>query len=934
MKRVELAKRLTSATDALERRNLLAQNSRIADEKLAYEIRALCYATWASEPIKARRAAAAMKTFAKINDQPAIRATAFWVDGIANITSGKFEKAVLSLDQAARTLTNIGKKIDAAQAQVAQLLALAMLGRYDEAIRTGHAALNVLARSRDHLAAGKIEMNLSNIVSRRSQHNEAVKYCSSARRRFIKADEKSWQAMAENGLANSYMELNQFAKAERFYKTALENVRQLKMRVTEAEIEASLGNLALMRGDYRNALRSLEVSRQRYAELGMSHQSAIAELEIADIYSELNLNAEAVEIYNRVSTTFARLKLRAEEARARLNLGRVLLKINDLRGTKRSLTKARNLFERERNVSGSVVSLLSLAEAELRLGDRAKARHLLHSAAKLVHIDENPRSIVRLELLNGIEKLASGHVGRSKDHLLQATKLATKNKYPEAVRIGETWLGRAFLKGGDLSGAARHFRKAIDIVEHKRGELTGDEFNMSYSATRLDAYTDLGKLLLSQNRIDKAFEVFEMGRSRSLLRRSLQKNKRANATNKLTSDAANIRAELNVLYRRADVSTPDELQRVRKQIINAEKSLANLDRQISSLGATDDHNQKPEFDDFSLAALQSALTVSTVSVEYVVLDGEIAAFVVTNDRIDYLPSLGAESEVGELLEQLHFQLDTVRYGSEHLQRFAAQLKTKADHVLAELYDKLIRPLEKYIHGDRLLIVPAGPVNYVPFCALYDGSKYLIEKFEVCYAPSAAIWRQLAQRRRRKVQTSLLVGFADERIPLVEKEIESIRKVLPDATRLKGKAATFGAFSESVGNHDLLHIACHGQFRPDNPMFSSLHLADGWVTVRDLVANRLSAELVTLSACETGISQIFAGEEILGLARGFLSAGARSMIVSLWAVNDTAATDMMPRFYKRIKAGDTPAAALRQIQLDMIAREAHPSLWAPFFYIGP
>lgn len=933
MKRAELAKRLISVADARERRNLIGQNKRIADERLADEIRALCYATWTSEPVKAQRAAAAMTALAKINDRPAIRAVAFWVEGIANITKGKFERAAQSLESAASTLVKMARKQDAAQAQVARLLALAMLGRYDEAITTGHAALKTLAGVGDHLAAGKIEMNLSNIVSRRSQHNEAVRYCRSARRRFIRAREKNWQAMAENGLANSYMELNHFVKAERYYKTALATARVQKMQVTEAEIEASLGNLALMRGQYRAALRSLEISRQRYAELEMPHQSAIAELEIADIYAELNLTAEAAEIYTDVAAAFAKLGLRAEEARARLNLGRVLVRTDDLKNAKRSLTKARSLFEREGNLSAADVSILALAEAELAAGDHTAARHLLEAVSRRIAADENPRNIVRLEMLKGIESLASGKVARSKIHLKHATRLAKKHNHPEAHRIGKTWLGRACLEGGDRRSAARHFRTAIEIVERQRHQLTGGEFHMSYSATRLDAYCDLGKLLLSHNQVNKAFEVLEMGRSRSLLGGKVAKYDRDRRARKLVAETVDARAELNLLYRRADVARPDELARIRQQIAKGERSIANLDRQSESL-AGGNRAKSVNRDEFTSTALQAALDVSTTLVEYVVLDGDICAFVVTSDAIVYLPSLATGSEVSELLDRLHFQLDTVRYGSAHLRRFAPDLKARTDRVLTDLYKKLFASVEGHTRGDRLLVVPAGPVNYVPFSSLFDGNKYLVEKFDIRHAPSAAIWQQLARRRLRKVRTSLLVGFADERIPLVENEIRSIAKVLPGAKQLKGKAATFGAFAAHAGSYDLLHIACHGQFRPDNPMFSSLHLADGWVTVRDLVADKIAAELVTLSACETGISKVFAGEEILGLARGFLSAGARSMIVSLWAVNDAAATEMMPQFYREIKKGVSPASALRKIQLDMVARGSHPSIWAPFFYIGP
>jgi CHAT domain-containing protein len=152
-------------------------------------------------------------------------------------------------------------------------------------------------------------------------------------------------------------------------------------------------------------------------------------------------------------------------------------------------------------------------------------------------------------------------------------------------------------------------------------------------------------------------------------------------------------------------------------------------------------------------------------------------------------------------------------------------------------------------------------------------------------------------------------------------------------KLKGKQATFAAFQKQAANFDLIHLACHGQFRSDNPMFSSLRLADGSVTVRDVCAVRLKAELVTLSACETGLNEIFAGEEILGLARGFLSAGARSLILSLWTVNDDATARLMADLYDNLQRGKTIAASLRGAQLELIKKGEHPYFWSPFLVIG-
>jgi len=131
----------------------------------------------------------------------------------------------------------------------------------------------------------------------------------------------------------------------------------------------------------------------------------------------------------------------------------------------------------------------------------------------------------------------------------------------------------------------------------------------------------------------------------------------------------------------------------------------------------------------------------------------------------------------------------------------------------------------------------------------------------------------------------------------------------------------------------LHLACHGQFRPENPLFSSLHLADGWITVRDICSQKLNAEIVTLSACETGLNKIFAGDEILGLARGFLSAGSKSLILSLWTVHDEATTDLMKDFYTELLTGKSAAEALRIAQYRFIERGVHPYFWSPFALIG-
>jgi CHAT domain-containing protein len=226
------------------------------------------------------------------------------------------------------------------------------------------------------------------------------------------------------------------------------------------------------------------------------------------------------------------------------------------------------------------------------------------------------------------------------------------------------------------------------------------------------------------------------------------------------------------------------------------------------------------------------------------------------------------------------------------------------------------------------------LNYVPFNALFDGERYLIEKNLVLLTPSAAVWLSLKRKRKHSPKRgALLMAFSDASIPRADAEVRSIKRYTKSALTFTGRKATFDTFVEHAPKSDLIHLACHGQFRSDAPMFSSLHLADGWITVGDLSRQRLNASLVTLSACETGLGETHAGEEILGLTRGFLSAGARNLIVSLWTVNDEAASRLMADLYQRLQRGDGPAASLRAAQNQFISRGVHPYYWSAFVSIG-
>jgi CHAT domain-containing protein len=171
------------------------------------------------------------------------------------------------------------------------------------------------------------------------------------------------------------------------------------------------------------------------------------------------------------------------------------------------------------------------------------------------------------------------------------------------------------------------------------------------------------------------------------------------------------------------------------------------------------------------------------------------------------------------------------------------------------------------------------------------------------------------------------------LPWVREEAWRIAALFPEATVLTGADATLDRVRRELAGRDILHLATHGVFRSDNPTYSALELADGWFTVGELAELSSGRGLVCLSACHTGMSGVGPGDELLGLTRAVLGAGASTLVAALWAANDDTAPAFMEAFYAGLQAGTGRAASLRDAALATREREPHPYFWAPFILVG-
>ena len=313
-----------------------------------------------------------------------------------------------------------------------------------------------------------------------------------------------------------------------------------------------------------------------------------------------------------------------------------------------------------------------------------------------------------------------------------------------------------------------------------------------------------------------------------------------------------------------------------------------------------------------------------------------AACVITRDRLSHV-SVQADGLL-DRVERLRFQLDALRFASPALRAHGPQMVDRCRAHLRALHASLWAPLQALV-GDRtrVVIVAQGALHYVPFGALHDGSQSLIDRHEIVLAPSVALWATGSARELEFDQPPrrvAVLGAGSAALPHIVREVRAVADAFrrrpgggavvhldDDTTRVALRRALDGA--------DVLHLACHGQFRADSPYLSSLHLGDGPLTLREAANLPLAARLVTLSACETGLSRVAPGDEQLGLLRGFLIAGARRVVSTLWTVDDAATATLMTDFYDALLGGERPTAALRAAQRALAAEHPHPYLWAGF-----
>jgi len=754
------------------------------------------------------------------------------------------------------------------------------------------------------------------------------------------------EAQALNNLATVSAERGDLAAAEELYRRSLELKERLAAEDADiAQTVMNLGLLALDRADPEQA-----ASRFRHA-----------------------LERFSVAVPNG-----------PDVANARVNLGNAAVASGDLATAEREYRSAREIY---RALAPDGVDeagcLANLAAVARRRGELATARELLEAASRIWE-REAPGGLEHAETLRGLGNLAADHG----QHAAAEALLRRALERVEALAPGSAQaascrhdLARTLRAAGrPADAAAELFAAAAALEEQTRRLGGGDEAGARFRAAFRPVYTDLIDLLLGLGRPADAFAVVERARARVFLTMLAARDLTFAA--EIGPELARRRAllarehrdALAALGRAEAAATREELQALRARIADVRAAQTALEAEIRAVSPRVAALREPPALD--LDSVRASLEPGTVLAEFVVEPDRTLLFVVRRGAdLAVVPIAVSEAELRRRVGRFHAAVQAAALGEVDL--------ADLERASATLYELLITPMATALaDAHRLVVVADGPLHRLPFAALGrpqgEGFRYLLEDLPVSGCLSATVLAELMARPAPRagravlladpaypevpdpdavanlaVRSALRRGFSLRPLPATGEEADAVAAALgPRAAVHRHADATEARAKTSPADTAILHFACHGLLDEDDPLASSLALAfplapegdeeDGLLAAWEIVeGSRLDLDLVTLSACQTGLGRTIGDEGVVGLARAFQFAGARTVVASLWSVADDSTAALMRAFYRELAAGRAKDEALRTAQLELLravpsgsgAGFRHPFHWAAFTVVG-
>ncbi len=886
-----------------------------------------------------------------------------------NLYDGK--QALVYLDQALSFLQTEEDRGGKAAALGNLSVAYDNLGEKQKALEYISEALPIVQALGDKERESQFLLYAGSLYFNLNQPKQAIPYLEKAIPLAQEAGDIGTKARSLFLLGGSYFFLGQYQSALDHLNQALPLWRQVGDCVMETQTHITLGGCYQIIGDTTKTREQFKLAKQlqqseckTLSEEPQQQKMRIAAMNAQFKGQELYLKGtpeakqEAIEKYKEALGLWRALQERQSETITLVSIGAIYSELDEGKSALTYLNEALLRCQSAGDRIGEAFVLTGLGENFRKMGEQEKAINYLTKGRELSQV-EGTRVIEGIALYN---------------------------------------LAQIECDRGNLITARAQMETSLDLAESIRTEISNDMLRASSLASIYECYEFYIDLLMrlyqrspSKENAASALQASERARARSLLEILAE----AQAEIRQGIDP-NLRERERTLQQQINANEQNRMKLL--SIPHTEKQVSAIKNDVEALLAQFQEIQaqiranSPRYaaltqpQPLNLKEIQKrVLDNNTVLLEYALGEEHSYLWAITKNQCSIF-TLPPRKEIEESVKGY---LAIINSPSSPALYITSQGKS--------LYDALLKPAGKILQTKpNLIIVPDGILHYLPFEALVDSVKnnaprHLIESINISYAPSASVLGLIKNQKRTPTQKNsrelLALGdpiFGDEtatakrdaiapdtasvdtsavemterglyeergykfnRLPHTAKEIEKIAAHLPvdkKMTYLRAEAKEERVKADKLSQYRILHFATHGVLDEQTPGRSSVVLTldndpteDGFLQMNEIFNLNLDADLVVLSACQTGKGKLLRGEGVIGMTRAFMYAGARSLVVSLWPVNDQSTVELMAKFYDYMQQGKAKNAALRQAKLNLIKGNnpalRHPYFWAPFVLMG-
>lgn len=729
-----------------------------------------------------------------------------------------------------------------------------------------------------------------------------------------------------NFITDYYTKLNDYEKANYYIEKALGYLEETDDQWRKVRSLLKLGDIQLFMKNYGQAFSTYSIALDIAEEKKMKNDDIIW-AKIGDLLYVQGKYEEAISYY--------------EKSFSGSNLVDTYLKIGK---PKEAITIAqRNIFisEKLQNIEEKVDAYYSLAKTLLFFYDN------IENSKFIFYIQDEP-------IESGFRYL-----------------------FPLFSLTFEEWkkwnFSKIIIRKTLVEDALQCFDKAISLIEKVKNTIPTEQYKRTFLGSKTYIYEDIIRLLLKMQQREKgksydkeALQYVERVKSRTFLEmlatrqvkgRDREDENILRKDREFQQELMSFRKRLNTMEETmiSGVSVK-EIDGLRKAMLEKETTytafIEGVKLQNPDLGSLISITPLP------IERIQSWLDKDTTLLEYYTAKDAVYAWLVTNQDVKVYEITMSQKELQIKVENMLLPNISDRprrpqpamiYAPSSYDKESNEQERKANRgnfftASQDFYKEIVSPIEKDIKTNNLIIVPYGVLHKVPFSALSDGEKYLIDKYAISVLPAASVMEFVV--KKRKTEKEKILVFANPKtdydsLDAAETEGKAISEMFQNNKLLLGEAATETAAKNNSSDFNIIHFATHGEFNERQPLQSGLLLAqdkdnDGFLQVHEIFSMNLkNANLVTLSACETALSKIQGGDDLVGLSRAFIYAGTPSLLATLWEVYDPSTATLMENFYKNWSMGMSKPEALRQAQITLkkMPGYEHPYYWAPFEMIG-